>query len=106
MQATMSATGKATSSQSTLSRVWSVSTNIHTKPEVIWALLTDAANMTKWNSTIISVEGNIKLGEKIALKSISDPKRTFNLKISEFNPPTKLVWGDGAAPMFKGVRTY
>ena len=89
MQATMSATAKATSSQSTFSRLCSVSTNIHAKPEVIWGLLTDAANMSKWNSTIISVEGNIKLGEKIALKSISDPKRTFNLKIFEFNPPTK-----------------
>jgi hypothetical protein len=106
MQATQSATGKATSSQSTFSRVCSVSTNIRAKPEVIWGLLTNATNMPKWNSTIISIEGNIRLGEKIVLKSISDPKRTFNLKIAEFNPPTKLVWGDGAAPMFKGVRTY
>src|SRR4051794_13016206 len=106
MQATMTATGKATSQKTTFSRVCSVTTNIRAKPEVIWRLLTDAANMSKWNSTIISVEGNIKLGEKISIKSISDPKRTFNLKISEFNPPTKLVWGDGAAPMFKGVRTY
>ena len=52
MQATMSATGKATSSQSTFSRVCSVSTNIRAKPEVIWGLLTNAANMPKWNSTI------------------------------------------------------
>jgi hypothetical protein len=106
MQATMTATGKATSSKTTFSRVCSVSTNIRAKPEVIWGLLTNAANMPKWNSTVISVEGNIKLGEKIALKSISDPNRIFNLKIAEFNPPTKLVWGDGDAPMFKGVRTY
>ena len=106
MQNTMTANGKATSSQSTFNRVCSVSTNIHAKPEVIWGLLTNAANMPKWNSTIISVEGTIALGETIHLKSISDPKRTFNLKIAAFNPPTKLVWGDGAAPMFKGVRTY
>ena len=104
MQAT--ATGKASSSKSTFSRVCSVSTNIRAKPEVIWGLLTNAANIPKWNSTVISVEGNIKLGEKIALKSISDPKRTFNLKVDEFNPPNKLVWSDGAAPMFRGVRTY
>lgn len=106
MQATLTVTGKATSSKSTFSRVCSVSTNIRAKPEVIWGLLTNAANMPKWNSTVISVEGNIKLGEKIALKSISDPKRTFNLKVDELNPPTKLVWSDGAAPMFRGVRTY
>ena len=106
MQSTTAANGKATSSKTTFSRVCSVSINIRAKPEVIWGLLTNAVNMPKWNSTVISVEGNIRLGEKISLKSISDPTRTFNLKVAEFNPPTKLVWGDGAAPMFKGVRTY
>ena len=106
MQNTMTANGKATITKSTFNRVCSVTTNIRAKPEVIWGLLTNAAAMPKWNSTIISVEGNIALGETIHLKSISDPKRTFNLKISEFNPPKTLIWGDGAAPMFKGVRTY
>ena len=66
MQSTLPATGQATSSKSTFSRVCSVTTNIRAKPEIIWGLLTNAANMPKWNSTIISVEGRIALGEKIA----------------------------------------
>lgn len=98
--------GKATSSKSTFSRECSVTINIRAKPEKIWALLTNAANIPKWNSTVISLEGRIALNEKISLKSTSSPDRTFNLKISELTPPTKMVWGDGAAPMFKGVRTY
>ncbi|MBI1282003.1 MAG: SRPBCC domain-containing protein [Anaerolineaceae bacterium] len=102
----MSTAGKAVSQKTTFSRTCSVTTNIRAKPEVIWGLLTNAADMPKWNSTIISVEGSIKPGETIKLKSVSNPKRIFNLKIAEFNPPTKLVWGDGTAPMFKGVRTY
>src|SRR3954469_24889951 len=106
MQNSTTANGKATNTKSTFNRVCSVTTNIRAKPEVIWGLLTNAAAMPKWNSTIISIDGRIALGETISLKSISDPKRTFNLKISEFNPPTTLVWGDGSAPMFKGVRTY
>ncbi len=106
MQSTATADGKATSLKTFLSRTCSVSTNIHAKPEVIWALLTNAATIPKWNSTVISIEGHIGLNETISLKSISDPNRTFKLKISEFNRPSKMVWSDGAAPMFKGVRTY
>ncbi len=106
MAPTMTANGKATSTKTTFSRTCSVSANIRAKPEVIWALLINAANMSTWNSTVISVEGRIALGEKIKLKSISAPERVFNLKIDEFNPPLKLVWSDGAAPMFRGVRTY
>ncbi len=55
---------------------------------------------------MISLEGRIALNEKVTLKSISSPDRTFNLKITELTPPTKMVWEDGFAPMFKGVRTY
>jgi uncharacterized protein YndB with AHSA1/START domain len=98
--------GKATSSKSTFSRVCSVSINIRAKPEKIWALLTNAANIPQWNSTVISLEGRIALNETVKLKSTSSPDRTFNLKVSEFIAPTKLVWEDGFAPMFKGVRTY
>lgn len=100
------ASGKASSSKSMFSRECSVAINIRAKPEKIWGLLTDAANIPKWNSTVISLEGRIMLGEKIALKSTSAPNRTFNLRISEMSIPSRMVWEDGAAPMFKGVRTY
>lgn len=106
MQSSTNASGKATSTKSMFSKSCTVSINIRAKADVIWELLTHAANMSKWNSTIISVEGRIALGEKISLKSISAPERTFNLKIIEMSPPSKLVWADGAAPMFRGVRTY
>ncbi len=48
-----------------------------------------------------SIEGTIALGQKIKLKSILDAKRTFQLKVKEFDPGAKLVWGDG-----QGNRTY
>lgn len=40
------------------------------------------------------------------LKSTSSPDRTFNLKVTELTSPSKIVWQDGFAPMFKGIRTY
>ena len=93
--------GKATTVKKTFSRETTVSTNIHASPETIWALLTNAPEFPKWNTTVISIDGNIKLGETIKLKSTLDPKRTFKLKIKEFDPNKKLVWGDGS-----GNRVY
>ena len=85
----------------TFSRTTSVSTVIKADPAVIWALLTHAADYKRWNSTIISIEGDIAPGETIRLKSTLDPKRTFKLKVKTFEPENRMVWGDG-----KGKRTY
>ncbi len=99
-------TGKATSNQTLFSRECAVALHIQAAPEHIWQLLTDASNFPSWNSTVISIAGTIALNNTIQLKAITDPKRTFNLRITTFNKPHNMVWEDGAAPLFKGVRTY
>lgn len=96
---------KATSLSTTFRMETSVTTNVKATAEKIMSLLTDASNFTKWNSTVVSVKGHIKQGETIELISKLDPKRTFKLKISELTP-TKMIWQDGFAPMFSGVRTF
>ena len=106
MQATGTADGKATSSKTTFSTECSVAINIKAGPDKIWAIITNAANFPKWNSTVISLDGRIALNEKIVLKSTANPNRTFNLRVSELTPPSKMVWEDGFAPVFKGVRIY
>lgn len=106
MAASTVADGKATSTKTMFSRTCSVAINIQAPPEQVWILMTDTARMLTWNSTIVSLEGNITLNDKIKLKSTLDPNRTFTLKISELTKPQKMVWEDGFAPMFKGVRTY
>ena len=93
--------GKAVTSKSTFSRKTSVSVNIEADAAIIWALLTNAADFPRWNSTVISISGKIQNGETIELKSTLDEKRTFKLKIKEFVPNQRLVWGD---PM--GSRVY
>lgn len=93
--------GKAVTSKTTFSRETSVSVNIEADAAIIWALLTNAADFPRWNSTVISISGKIQSGETIELKSTLDEKRTFKLKIKEFAPNQRLVWGD---PM--GSRVY
>ena len=94
-------TTKATTVKTTFSRETSVSIDIHADASIVWALLTNAADYPRWNSTVVSVEGAIALGETIRLKSTLDPKRTFKLQVKAFEPEQKLVWGDG-----QGNRVY
>ncbi|MBN8655959.1 MAG: SRPBCC domain-containing protein [Anaerolineae bacterium] len=93
--------GKAITSKTTFSRETSISVNIEADAAILWALLTNAADFPRWNSTVISISGKIQNGETIELKSTLDEKRTFKLKIKEFVPNQRLVWGD---PM--GSRVY
>lgn len=98
--------GRATKSRTTFRMECGVSINIQARPERIWALLTNAADFPKWNSTVQSIEGTIALGEKIKVRVPLAPNRTFKLKVSEFEPGQRMVWQDGAFPMFQGVRTF
>ena len=97
----MTPNGKATTVKTTYSRETSIGIEIKSKASIIWALLTTASDYPRWNSTVISIDGKIALGEKIKLKSTLDPKRTFTLKVKEFEPEKRLVWGDG-----QGNRIY
>ena len=98
--------GRATKKRETFRMECGVAANIAAKPEKIWALLTDAAAFPKWNSTVTSIDGRIALGEKIRLRVPLAPKRVFKLEVSAFEPGKRMVWQDGAPPMFKGVRTF
>ncbi len=85
---------KATTTKKTFSRETSVRASIAADPAIVWALITHAADYPRWNSTVISIQGEIKAGATIELKSTLDSKRTFKLKVKEFAPEKRLVWGD------------
>ena len=93
--------GKASTTKKTFSRETSVSIPITAEPAIVWALLTHASDFPRWNSTVTAIKGEIKEGGSIELKSTLDEKRTFKLKIKEFVPEKRLVWGDA-----QGSRVY
>ncbi len=93
--------GKASTIKTTYSRETAVHLDIKSTPEKIWRLLTNAEGYRSWNSTIVSLDGDISPGGKIKLVSQLDPKRSFRLTIKEWIPNKKMVWGDS-----KGSRTY
>ncbi|MCQ3936963.1 MAG: SRPBCC domain-containing protein [Chloroflexi bacterium] len=85
---------KATTTKTTFSRETTVSVSIEADVSIVWALLTHASDFPRWNSTVTSIKGEIREGSTIELKSTLDEKRTFKLKIKEFVPEKRLVWGD------------
>lgn len=93
--------GKATTTRKLFNRETSVSATIYADPGIVWALLTHASDFARWNSTVISMKGEIKEGGTVELKSILDDKRTFKLKVKEFVPEKRLAWGDAL-----GTRVY
>lgn len=93
--------GKAVTTKKMFSRETTIRVNIEADASIVWKLLTHASDFPRWNSTIVSIDGEIKEGGSIELKSTLDEKRTFKLKIKEFLPEERLVWGDAM-----GSRVY
>lgn len=86
--------GKAITVKNVFSRETSIRINILANSGVVWTLLTNAAEYPRWNSTVISIKGEIKEGGTIELKSTLDEKRVFKLKVKKFESEKRLVWGD------------
>ena len=93
--------GQANTIKRLFSRQTTVAIDIDASAEAIWKLLTDADGFKSWNSTIVELTGKIGPGGRIQLRSRLAPERTFNLKIKEFAPYSRLAWGDAM-----GTRTF
>jgi hypothetical protein len=97
---------EAVKTRTTFQMECAVRCSIKATPERIWALLTDAAGFPRWNSTVTRIEGPIEPGRKLAIEVPSAPGRVFKPIVGTFEPGRRMVWSDGVAPMFKGVRTF
>ena len=84
--------GVASTTRTTFSRSTRIAQHIDADAATVWRLLTTAAEYPRWNSTVVSLEGQITLGSKIKLVSTLDPSRTFSLKVKEFEPNARLTF--------------
>ena len=82
-----------------------VTVSIRAGAERIWRLLTDASYFPHWNSTITSIEGQIREGYELRLR-VPGTRRTFTPTVSGVAPCKRMTWTGGFAPLFKGVRTF
>ncbi len=82
-----------------------VEVGIRAKAEIVWSLLTDAKTFSRWNSTITDIEGQIREGERLRIH-VPGTNRIFTPKVSGMVPNQRMIWSDGVAAIFKGIRTF
>jgi len=83
------------------------SATIAAPPRAVWKILTDAESYPTWDSGVVSVDGTIAAGETITVHAAINPGRTFPVKVTDFEAPSKMKW-TGGMPMglFVGERTF
>jgi hypothetical protein len=94
-----------TQSRGIFSMTCGVALPIRASAGTIWGLLTDAKDFPRWNSTVTSVEGQIREGERLRLH-VPGTGRTFTPRVSGVVPPERMTWTGGFSLVFKGVRTF
>lgn len=88
-------------------RSYEASETIKATPESIWRVLTDGAGYTRWDSGVDRVDGAIAPGGTITVRSKAAPGRAFPVKVTEFQPGSRMTWSGGMPlGLFKGVRTF
>jgi hypothetical protein len=76
-------------------------------PDRVWSLLVDLPSWRAWNSTIVSIEGDVTPGGTVRLVAGVNPRRTFTVHVTELVPAQRKVWASGIPlGLFSGVRTY
>src|SRR5882757_3138703 len=83
------------------------SAEIAATPTAVWAVLVDAGHWSDWDSGVESVAGSVELGKRITIVAKVAAGRSFPVKVTTFEPASKLVFTGGMPlGLFKGVRTY
>jgi hypothetical protein len=94
-----------TAEKNSFSMKCKVKAEVNSKPEVIWALLTDAKGFSRWNSTVNAIDGEIHEGERICIH-VPGTSQTFRPKVSNVEANRHMTWSNGISPLFKGARTF
>jgi hypothetical protein len=88
-------------------RCYEATSTIAASPAAVWAVLSDGASWTAWDSGVDAVEGRIALGESVKLRVKAVPGRAFPVKVTTFEAPRQLRFSGGMPlGLFKGLRSY
>jgi hypothetical protein len=98
--------GKAATARTTFRLAIAVTKSIKAPNAIVWNLLTDLSAQSKWNSTLTSIEGKVRLGERVSFKVPEAPGQTFSPKVVAYDEPNSMVWRLNRWPLLVSERTY
>ena len=88
-------------------RHYEVRRHIAAEPAAVWAVLTDGDRLGAAETGIQRIDGRIEPGGTFTLWSKAMPDRGFKTRVTEMEPPLRMVWVGGLpAGLFRGVRSF
>lgn len=78
---------------------------INARSSTVWDIITDASNYTVWDSGITEIDGDVRNGGTIRIRTTSG-KRRYRLRVEQL-PGEVMTWTRGLPlGLFKSVRTF
>jgi hypothetical protein len=79
---------------------------IYARSSTVWDIITDDGNYTVWDSGITRIEGQVRNGGTIRIRTRTGGNRTFRLRVQQV--PGELMTWTGGVPLglYRGVRTF
>jgi hypothetical protein len=88
-------------------RAYEATATIDAAPEAVWKVLLDGQSYTSWDSGVVTLEGEIALGERLKVTSEANPGRAFPVRVTEVVPARSMRWSGGMPlGLFRGERTF
>lgn len=79
---------------------------INARSSTVWGIITDAGNFTVWESGITWVDGEVRNGTLIRIRTVGGGRRTFRTRVQQM-PGQVMVWKTGLLPgLLTWTRTY
>jgi hypothetical protein len=79
---------------------------INARSSTVWDVITDAGNYTVWDSGITHIEGDVRNGSSIRIRTHTGGNRTFRLRVRQI-PGEVMTWTGGLPfGLLSLVRTF
>ena len=79
---------------------------INARSSTVWGIITDDGNLTVWESGITWIDGEIRNGALIRIRTIRGGRRTFRTRVQQL-PGQVMIWKTDLVPgLLRWTRTY
>lgn len=80
---------------------------INASADLVWRTLTDSTLYPEFDPNCLGIEGAIKMGNSLKIRSKLSPNRVFKVTVSELKPQELMIWESGLPlNLFTGKRTF
>ena len=83
----------------------SITRDIAARPKAVWRVLTDPEALTR-DTGITRFNGALADGQRIILQAEVSEERTFNLVVTAFDAPRRMVWSSSVGRVFRSERVF